>query len=90
MNYDNVWLLSNVELGMLWVQSIINHGLWMMHLDATFRKLQWKLKLGNRDLKGGVVDRLELGGWSSKSYQNSDLIINVVTYDSSLMIDHES
>jgi hypothetical protein len=62
----------------------------MMHLDATFRKLQWKLKLGNRDLKGGVVDRLELGGWSSKSYQNSDLIINVVTYDSSLMIDHES
>jgi hypothetical protein len=67
MNYDSVWLLSNVELGMLWVQSTINHGLWMMDLDATYGKLQWKLKLGNRDLKGGVVDRLELGGWSSKS-----------------------
>jgi hypothetical protein len=39
MNYDNVWLLSNVELGMLWVQSIINHGLWMVDLDATSGKL---------------------------------------------------
>jgi hypothetical protein len=89
MNYDSVWMLSNVELGMSWVQSTINHGLWIMDLDATSGKLQWKLKLGNWDLKG-VVDRLKLGGWSSKSYQNSDLIVDVVTCDSSSMIDHES
>jgi len=90
MNYDSVWMLSNVELGILWVQSTINYGLWMMDLDATSGKLQWKLKLGNQDLKGGVVDRLELGVWTSKSYQNLDLIVDVVTCDSSSMINHES
>jgi hypothetical protein len=54
--------LSNGELGMLWMQNRIIHGLWMMDLDVTTCKLHWNLELGGWDLKGGVVDRLQFGG----------------------------
>jgi len=58
----------------------------MIDLDAATCKLHWKLELGGWDLKGGVVDRLQLGGWSSISNQNLDMVVDVVTCDPSLMI----
>jgi hypothetical protein len=48
------------------------------------------LELGGWDLKGGVMDRLQLGGWSSISNRNPDMVVYIVTYDLSLMIGHDS
>ncbi len=63
---------------------------WFMNDGSGCSNLQATLEVGTWDLKGGVVDRLQLGGWSSISNRNLDMVVDVVTCDPSLMINHDS